>query len=88
LVASVNPQLAIDSHGLPVLAYSDKEKEYNPMVKRFDGINWNAMGANGCFVGVTYGVGLAISPADVPAVIFRDIENSNKATVVKTSFDP
>jgi hypothetical protein len=55
----------------------------------FTGNVWETVGtAEGLSTGGAYSTAIAVSNLGVPYVAFLDDANGDKATVVKTSFDP
>ncbi|MCI5197626.1 MAG: hypothetical protein D3919_15680 [Candidatus Electrothrix sp. AW5] len=65
-------QLALDSSGRPYIAYRDGYDDYGKAsVMRFNGTNWEQVGAAGFSPGSSYNPSLALDSNDRPYVAFR-----------------
>jgi len=74
--------IALDSSGVPYVAYRDIANSNKMTVMSYDGANWNNVGSAGFSAGTVGGPLVAINPAtNVPYVVYEDAANSNYATV-------
>jgi hypothetical protein len=81
--ANRNISMAVDSSGIPYVAYSDYSDQ-TATVKKYNSSSssWETVGSTGLGY-VLIGISLAFSSSDVPYVAYEDYTNSNKATVKK-----
>jgi hypothetical protein len=78
------PSLALDSYGVPFVAYQDEANSNKATVMQFDGTNWVNVGNAGFSASEADFTSLAFSPTDgEPYVAFCDWGNSEKVTVMK-----
>jgi hypothetical protein len=81
--------LAMDNTGTPVVTYEDKGAGDHAEAFKYAGTYWAMLGSIGLsngsgsnWNGLASYASLAISPADVPYITYRDGNNANKATVM------
>jgi hypothetical protein len=75
--------LAIDSNGIPYVAYQDGASANKTTVMKFNGSNWVNVGSPGFSAGLALYQSLAIDSSNTIYVAYRDTANSNKTTVMK-----
>ena len=77
--------IAVDGHGTPYVAYSDAAnvKQRSTTVMKYDGEDWVNVGTAGFSEKDAYDVSLALDPAGVPYVAYRDGQYGYRATVQK-----
>jgi hypothetical protein len=78
-----NQSLAIDSNGIPYVAYEDRENADKTTVMKFNGSNWINVGSPGFSAGNALNQSLAIDSNDTPYVAYRDVAKANQTTVMK-----
>ena len=78
------PSLALNSSGIPYVAYKDYANSKKATVMQFDGTNWVNVGNVGFSAGQADYTSIAFSPTDgEPYVAYCDWGNSDRATVMK-----
>ncbi|MBA6340589.1 tandem-95 repeat protein [Colwellia sp. MB02u-10] len=75
--------LALDSSGIPYVAYKDYGHSGKTTVMKFDGSAWLTVGAAGFSAGNTAYTSLALDSSGTPYVAYTDYSNEGKATVMK-----
>ena len=75
--------IAIDTAGLPCVAYVDNSNGDKVTVKRFDGTAWNTLGTAGFSAGMAEYTSIAIGKDNTIYVAYDDWGNAGKATVMK-----
>ena len=78
--------LAIDGSGTPYVAYQDYGNSEKVTVAYFlslDSIAWQDVGSAGFSAGTADYTSMALDGSGTPYVAYRDVANSNKATVMK-----
>ncbi len=78
--------LAINSGGMPYIAYTDGGNSYKTSVMRFNGTSWEQVGAAGFSAGVADFISLAINSGGTPYIAYRDGGNGQKASVMRYNF--
>jgi hypothetical protein len=74
--------LALDSSGVPYVAYGDGGNSDKATVMRYTGGAWQLVGSAGFSAGSVRYTSLALDGSDVPYVAYEDGANSEKATVM------
>lgn len=75
--------LAIDSAGIPFVAFKDHNHDYKSTVMKYVSESWQVVGTAGFSSGLALDLSLAIDSADNPYVLFRDASNGYRATMMK-----
>jgi hypothetical protein len=77
------PSLALDSGGVPYVAYTDIANDGKATVMTFDGMQWQVVDAAGFSSDWASQPSLAIDTSDTPYVAYTDIASGERATVMK-----
>jgi hypothetical protein len=76
--------LALDSSGVPYVAYRDGANSNKATVMKYDsGSGWVPVGSAGFSAGQADDTSLALDSSGVPYVAYTDLANGSKATVMK-----
>ncbi|MCL4835894.1 MAG: tandem-95 repeat protein, partial [Caldilineaceae bacterium] len=75
--------LALDSNGVPYVAYMDGANSYKASVMKFNGTSWVNVGIAGFTANRAEYISLALDSNNVPYVAFKDALTTSKANVMK-----
>jgi uncharacterized protein YjdB len=78
-----SPSMALDSSGLPNVAFGDNSGAVSVMRLNAGGAAWELLGPANLSAGQANLASIAFNGADVPYVAFSSVVNSNKAQVVR-----
>jgi len=78
-----NTSLAIDSAGIPYVAFKDHSHDYKSTVMRYVSGSWQVVGTAGFSSGSALDLSLAIDSADNLYVLYSDASNAKRDTVMK-----
>jgi hypothetical protein len=83
--ATLYTNLAIDSSGMPYVAYEDVANDYKASVMRFNSAtsSWEQVGAAGFSIGGAGMPSFALDSSDTPYVAYEDFANDKKVSVMR-----
>ena len=81
--AAYNTSMAMDSSGMPYVAFEDVSNGYKAKVMKFAGSDWVYVGSPDFSVDTVMDIAIAIDIGGTPYVVFVDYSNNLKATVMK-----
>ncbi len=83
--AALDTHIVLDSSDRPYVVYQDKSNSDKATVMRFDDVSstWQTVGIAGFSTGQASTPSIALDSSNVPYVVFRDYDNSNRATVMR-----
>ena len=75
--------IALDSSGMPYVAYVDPYNSQIATVMKFNGTTWEIVGTEAFSAGTAQCPSIVIDSSNTPYVAYRDYANGGKATVMK-----
>jgi hypothetical protein len=83
--SAFNTSIALDSNGTPYVVYEDGGNSNKATVMRYNGTSWETVGSASSSAGTdvdTRITRIVLNNSGTPYVVYSDVENSDKATVM------